>query len=439
MGHPASPLSRSLGSHTGGLASPGGSTRPKASRAAALACVSTALPALATVSGFVGASRAGNGEYRERLRAPDSPYFEKPGGAAFIYRVGETRWCIGPSLDGVEVVWAERECCEKRLRTCKSESWNVKAPGAGRPVLTLVRSCIKVYSANGLRSADLDASSDPYCIGEVATRPNLAFKTQVVKKCLAPFWNEEFDLDGIEIGDTLQFQIMDWDPGDVSEHDPIGNAKLQVLPGGYKGELGLTLRGRKAGAVRIEVQLPPPEKAAPSRTQGAGFGAIDTKDPKQLLAMLHDGGPEDAVRAAGALETLALEEDARSALLASGAVQALVLMLSGPTAMEGRCRAAGALTNLASAGVCRRVISTAGALPPLLDLLSDGSWSVKEEAAGVLLELASLDRARKEMLAAGCLPHVISLLLSGTIKGPTRAARLLACFASSPEVAAFRT
>jgi hypothetical protein len=290
---------------------------------------------------------------------------------------------------------------------------------------------VNVIQASGLRSADLNASSDPYLIVDIPSKPHLSFKTKVVKTCLNPFWREVHEIDGVELGDTLLIKCMDWDA--EGEHDAIGEAKLQVLPGGFVGELQLVLRGRKAGTVRIEVTIPQQAEAKNTKKPPSHLKAMEAGDPRVLVAALQESG-EEAVRAVGILENMTTNEESRSLFVAAGAVQPLVALLCEGSS-ESKSKVATALSNLSLCTVGRRVILSAGGLPMLLELLGDTLLAAREEAAGALLRLAVLDKVREEIFERGAIAQLVSLLSSGSEKGSCRAARLLAYVAEKPGAA----
>ncbi|CAK0841442.1 unnamed protein product, partial [Prorocentrum cordatum] len=118
---------------------------------------------------------------------------------------------------------------------------------------------VTIVSARGLRCADLKifgGSSDPYCICEVAGRPNKIFQTHVIKKNVRPEWNFTAEVADLTSQDELSFSIYDWDR--ISRDDMLGRATLhayQFLPQGFDGELPLENAGKGVCAfihIRVE-------------------------------------------------------------------------------------------------------------------------------------------------------------------------------------------
>merc|ERR1711907_168949 len=87
------------------------------------------------------------------------------------------------------------------------------------------RCFVKLLNGAGLRAADRNGKSDPYCIVEVPGKPMTRFKTQVQKKTLNPEWKEEAEINGYNKGDSLQIQVYDQDRG-KSLGDPLGSVLL---------------------------------------------------------------------------------------------------------------------------------------------------------------------------------------------------------------------
>lgn len=156
------------------------------------------------------------------------------------------------------------------------------------------------------------------------------------------------------------------------------------------------------------------ELALPGHGVAAVGGRVRGGDDviKTAILNLAKGPAESQVQAIRALEGLAASNEARSALIADGAVKPLVTLLAG-NIPEGRVRAACALERLAHTSACRTAIVTAGALPPLVKLLSGASEEGREVAARAVAALATTDRARAEFVAAGALPPLIGLLSQG--------------------------
>eukprot|EP01087_Luapelamoeba_hula_P007200 TRINITY_DN1748_c2_g1_i2.p1 TRINITY_DN1748_c2_g1~~TRINITY_DN1748_c2_g1_i2.p1 ORF type:complete len:3417 (+),score=716.50 TRINITY_DN1748_c2_g1_i2:301-10551(+) len=73
---------------------------------------------------------------------------------------------------------------------------------------------IRVGEGKGLLAVDKGGTSDPYCIVEVRGKKMRKMQTKVVKKNLAPVWNQEFQLAGDNVvleTDVVQINVIDWD------------------------------------------------------------------------------------------------------------------------------------------------------------------------------------------------------------------------------------
>jgi len=129
------------------------------------------------------------------------------------------------------------------------------------------RLSITVISAEGLRAADWGGKSDPFCICQVVGKPETQFKTAHISKTLAPVWDETHEIDEYQQGDSLEFQVFDYDRGSAA--DLLGKALLLFnvfdREGGFHGELKLTECGKgKTATIKVHVRvLPPPWPLAP--------------------------------------------------------------------------------------------------------------------------------------------------------------------------------
>lgn len=394
------------------------------------------LPATAYVHGFGVRARLANGHYQEKHRIVNdqqSTFFQKVDGGAFIYRLG-IRWCFGPALEGEEVIWGSVDRALRRLPSGDHEIMGLI--GGGKPEITITRAAVTIVSGSGFRSGDLNGFSDPYVMCSVSGKSHLNFRTATLETCLNPIWKETFEIHGVELGDTLRFRVMDWDD-DGSEDDLIGVAKYQLVPGGFKGELPVTLQNRKAGALRIEVTLPTVPKGA-SETPAIGWpeheNKYDIHNPRKIVSALSHGGDE-ADRAVGALQALVgvNNHELRSSYVALGGIQALVPLLSEGSA-ERRLRAAIVLGHLGKDSVAKSVIIGARGVQPLLKLVFDSPLRVKEEAMGAILTLVSFDKVRTELLECGAVPKLVELLSCGATAGASRAAQLLASLSIVPDI-----
>lgn len=114
---------------------------------------------------------------------------------------------------------------------------------------------IKLIGASGLRAADWNGKSDPFCTCEILNKPNTKIQSQVIKKDLNPVWNFDSQISGFVAGDKLAFRVWDEDWG--RDPDFLGEVLMnsdQLLPNGFSGELELQNAGDGINArLRLEV------------------------------------------------------------------------------------------------------------------------------------------------------------------------------------------
>jgi hypothetical protein len=69
---------------------------------------------------------------------------------------------------------------------------------------------VDLLDGKGLPSADRNGKSDPYCVFTLADEK--VFKSEVVKKTLAPVWNEKFEVQ-VPSREAAKFvvEVYDWD------------------------------------------------------------------------------------------------------------------------------------------------------------------------------------------------------------------------------------
>ena len=101
--------------------------------------------------------------------------------------------------------------------------------------------------------------------------------------------------------------------------------------------------------------------------------------------MLSDKDRHVKAKAAGALQSLAVDEDNQKKIKSLGAIPLITKLLSSRTP-EVQSNAAGALHNLAvNDEEAQEAVATAGAIPPLISLMQNASPDLQAKAAGVCL------------------------------------------------------
>lgn len=116
---------------------------------------------------------------------------------------------------------------------------------------------------------------------------------------------------------------------------------------------------------------------------------------------------------AAALWNLTYEAEHRSAVVAAGAIPALVCLLHS-TSLEVQQHAAGALGNLSVEPASARAIAEQAGCTLLVTLLGSPSMQVLEFAAGIVHDLASTNVENGKAIAmAGGIPALVNLLSHG--------------------------
>ena len=98
--------------------------------------------------------------------------------------------------------------------------------------------------------------------------------------------------------------------------------------------------------------------------------------------LLSDKDRHVKAKAAGALQSLAVDEDNQKKIKSLGAIPLITKLLSSRTP-EVQSNAAGALHNLAvNDEEAQEAVATAGAIPPLISLMQNASPDLQAKAAG---------------------------------------------------------
>mmetsp|Transcript_6311 Transcript_6311/g.13812 ORF Transcript_6311/g.13812 Transcript_6311/m.13812 type:complete len:455 (+) Transcript_6311:69-1433(+) len=118
---------------------------------------------------------------------------------------------------------------------------------------------ITIMGARGLPPADTNGKSDPYCAFQVQGKPRSQGRTRHVDKTLDPWWGEEFDDKyGYEDGDSLIFEIFDYDKGSKGELLCRGTLASKEFhrAGGFDGKLMMQdCTGQKGYAPSLKVRV----------------------------------------------------------------------------------------------------------------------------------------------------------------------------------------
>eukprot|EP00467_Chlorarachnion_reptans_P007547 CAMPEP_0114530064 /NCGR_PEP_ID=MMETSP0109-20121206/25210_1 /TAXON_ID=29199 /ORGANISM="Chlorarachnion reptans, Strain CCCM449" /LENGTH=883 /DNA_ID=CAMNT_0001712591 /DNA_START=268 /DNA_END=2919 /DNA_ORIENTATION=- len=106
-----------------------------------------------------------------------------------------------------------------------------------------------VLRGEDLHALDSNGTSDPYVSVRVPTGgagKYRKYKTRVIKKTLAPVWNQEFKINIDDVREKIMFKVQDWDM--FSSNDHIGTSYLELPAlGPEMKELKLALKNDVLG------------------------------------------------------------------------------------------------------------------------------------------------------------------------------------------------
>ena len=128
--------------------------------------------------------------------------------------------------------------------------------------------------------------------------------------------------------------------------------------------------------------------------------AVKTGSISTLIALVKSGTEAGKEKAAGALESLAVNADNKIAIATKGGLEPLIALVKSGTE-AGKENAAGALWNLAFNADNQIAIATKGGLEPLIALVKSGTEKGKENAAAALRILARNADNKKQIERAG--------------------------------------
>jgi len=155
------------------------------------------------------------------------------------------------------------------------------------------------------------------------------------------------------------------------------------------------------------------------------------KEIAVYVQALHSDDEETHVRAANALQQLALDQDNKLLIAVAGAIPRLVELLRGPAGSKKH--AAAVLWNVTTKHkINKDAMAAVGAVPLLVELLRNDDDA--EDAAGVLANIANIDEHRAEIAAAGAIPLLVQVERSGSDPAKKQAERALkSVSAGSPQ------
>uniref|UniRef100_A0A7S2MW23 C2 domain-containing protein n=1 Tax=Zooxanthella nutricula TaxID=1333877 RepID=A0A7S2MW23_9DINO len=122
---------------------------------------------------------------------------------------------------------------------------------------TMPQTTVTIQGAHGLRDADwlpFAKGSDPYCVCQVAGKPDMEVVTMTHSNTSQPVWNFTTGLD-LDDGDQLVFKVMDKDL--IKRNDTLGTVTVTAaqIREGVKGPLPLDGGAGKA-VLEVEIRAP---------------------------------------------------------------------------------------------------------------------------------------------------------------------------------------
>lgn len=129
------------------------------------------------------------------------------------------------------------------------------SPKGGRKLQFLK---VRIIGASALHDPDWITKGnacDPYCVCEIAGKPDSKVQTEIIYEELSPVWNFEAGIVDYEPGDSLIFSLYDEPDGCMTI--PLGRltiASEQFYPDGFRGRLPLSEVGESVKAyLRLEL------------------------------------------------------------------------------------------------------------------------------------------------------------------------------------------
>ncbi|KAL8160829.1 hypothetical protein V2J09_012318 [Rumex salicifolius] len=123
---------------------------------------------------------------------------------------------------------------------------------------------VKVIEARNLPAMDLNGLSDPYVKLQLG---RTKFRTKVVKKCLSPYWGDEFSFRVDDLGDELVVKVPIFRVFDA-EDKSLGTAWYSLQPKSKKSK-------KDCGEICLNIYLPPHSSRADF--PGPGKSSVDEK------------------------------------------------------------------------------------------------------------------------------------------------------------------
>jgi len=115
---------------------------------------------------------------------------------------------------------------------------------------------VNIEGARGLRTEDSIGDSSPFCVCEIAGKPDTKCQTQMIEDSLDPNWNFSDTITGYAPGDSLVFTV--WVRDALGDDYSLGRAVLtteQIIRStdGFSGQLELEHDGEHACSLKVRV------------------------------------------------------------------------------------------------------------------------------------------------------------------------------------------
>jgi len=139
-----------------------------------------------------------------------------------------------------------------------------QSPRKAKPLLKVL-----VLGATGLPASDRSGTSDPFCVCEIPGKTRSRCQTKVAKRTLKPEWNEVVEIRDFAIGDSIRFQVMDWD---YNRSELLGEAVLMedCVLDGFEAHLPLTGAGNTQPLLQIILEVRSSDGEPLERSIGGG-------------------------------------------------------------------------------------------------------------------------------------------------------------------------
>ncbi|KAL0743638.1 hypothetical protein Bca4012_085151 [Brassica carinata] len=205
---------------------------------------------------------------RLRVCFSEPPYFQMnvkpifPHGLDVAVLPGIAGWlcinshhhCYFPILDNLLSIAFEQTLVEPNMLVADMEKFI--SPRSGENwffVGSLMHALVEVVEASDVKPSDLNGLSDPYVKGQLGA---YRFKTKILKKTLAPKWQEEFKIPILtwDSPNILNIEVQD---KDRFSDDRLGDCSVKIAEfrGGQRNDMWLPLQNIKMGRLHLAITV----------------------------------------------------------------------------------------------------------------------------------------------------------------------------------------